>query len=87
VSGQLHRPAALTLGTYFIGGWVDPKAGLHNIEEKKLLILPRLELRLLGRPAHSSRNTDCAIPAPNKQYFSYEMLGQGNEINVFYFEQ
>jgi hypothetical protein len=28
VSGQLHAPAALTVGTYWIGGWVGPGAGL-----------------------------------------------------------
>jgi hypothetical protein len=37
-------------GTHWIGGWVDPSAGLDNVK-RKFLTLPGLELRLLGRPA------------------------------------
>jgi hypothetical protein len=37
VSGQLHAPAALPPGkrpgTHFIGGWVDPRAGLDDMEK------------------------------------------------------
>jgi hypothetical protein len=32
---------------------VDPRAGLDDVEKRKLLTLPGLELQLLGRPAHS----------------------------------
>jgi hypothetical protein len=32
---------------------VDPRAGLDAVEKRKFLILPRLELRPLGRPARS----------------------------------
>jgi hypothetical protein len=37
--------------THWIGGWVDPRAGLHDMEKLKFLTLPRLELRPLGRRA------------------------------------
>jgi hypothetical protein len=37
--------------THWRGGWVDPRAGLDHIEERKLLTLPGFELRLLSRPA------------------------------------
>jgi hypothetical protein len=52
------RPCRLTpgerfLGTHWIGGWVVPRAGLDDVEKKKLLTLPGQELRPLGRPAHS----------------------------------
>jgi hypothetical protein len=47
VSGQLHAPAALPPGTNWIGGWVGPRAGLHNDK------IPGLELRPLGRSARS----------------------------------
>jgi hypothetical protein len=30
-----------------------PRAGLHNVEKRKILILPGLELLPLGRPARS----------------------------------
>jgi hypothetical protein len=32
---------------------VDPRAGLDDMEKRKFLTLPGLELRLLGRPAPS----------------------------------
>jgi hypothetical protein len=41
-------------GTHWIGGWVDPRAGLDDVEKKKFLILLGLELRPLGRPARLS---------------------------------
>jgi hypothetical protein len=66
VSGQLHASAALppgerTPGTHWIGGWVDLRAGLEDLEKRKFLNLPGLELRPLDRPA---RYTDYAIPVP-----------------------
>jgi hypothetical protein len=37
VSGQLHAPATLpkgerASGTHWIGGWVDPRTGLDDVE-------------------------------------------------------
>jgi hypothetical protein len=43
---------------------VDLRAGLDDLEKRKFLILPGLELRPFGRPALASRFTDYAIPAP-----------------------
>jgi hypothetical protein len=40
-------------GTDRIGGWVSVRAGLDDVEKRKFLILPGLELRHLGRPARS----------------------------------
>jgi hypothetical protein len=31
-------------GTHSIGGWVGPRAGLGNVEKRKFLTLPGLEL-------------------------------------------
>jgi hypothetical protein len=61
MSGQLHAPAAFTLGEkapgiHCVGVWVNPRTSL-DVEKKKFLTLPGLELRTLGRPA------DCAFPA------------------------
>jgi hypothetical protein len=39
--------------THWIGGWVDPRAGLDDAEKRKFFTLPGLELRPLGRPACS----------------------------------
>jgi hypothetical protein len=48
------RPGRFTPpDTHWIGGWVGPRAGLDDVEKRKLLTLPGLELRPLGRPAHS----------------------------------
>jgi hypothetical protein len=40
-------------GTHLIGGWMDPRAGLDDVENRKFLILSGLELRPLGRPVRS----------------------------------
>jgi hypothetical protein len=71
VSGQLHAPAALPWerapGTHFIGGWVDPRAGLDDMEKWKFLTLAGLELPtpMVVQPI-ASRYTDWAIPAPQR---------------------
>jgi hypothetical protein len=46
-------PGRFTPGTHWIGGWVGPKTGLDEVERRKFLPLPGLELRLLHRPASS----------------------------------
>jgi hypothetical protein len=46
-------PAEKAPGTHWIGGWVDPRAGLDYMEKWKFLTPPVLELRPLGRPARS----------------------------------
>jgi hypothetical protein len=32
-------------GTHWLGGWVDPRTGLNEMEKRKFLTLPGLELR------------------------------------------
>jgi hypothetical protein len=39
--------------THWIEGWVDPRAGLEDVEKRKFLTLPGLELRTLVRPSRS----------------------------------
>jgi hypothetical protein len=39
--------------THWIGGCVDPRPGLDDVEKRKFLTLSRLELRNLGRPARN----------------------------------
>jgi hypothetical protein len=41
------------LGIHWTGGCVDPRAGLNDLEERKFLTLPGLELRPLSRPGRS----------------------------------
>jgi hypothetical protein len=40
-------------GTHWIGGWMDPRPGIYDVEKRKFLVLPGLELRPLGRPVRS----------------------------------
>jgi hypothetical protein len=46
-------PAERVPGTHWIGSWVDPRASLDDVEKRKFLTVPGLELRHLGRPARS----------------------------------
>jgi hypothetical protein len=40
-------------GTHWNGGLVDPRFGLNDVEKRKFLTLPGLELRPLSRPGRS----------------------------------
>jgi hypothetical protein len=44
-------PRRKSPSTYWTGGWVDPRAGLDDMEKLKFLTPPRLEFTPLGRPA------------------------------------
>jgi hypothetical protein len=54
VGGELSAscPGRFTPGNHWIG-WVDLRASLDDLEKRKLLTLPGLELRPLSRPASS----------------------------------
>jgi hypothetical protein len=52
------RPGRFTPGerapsTHWIGGWVDLRAGLDDLEKRKFFTLQGFELRPLGRPSRS----------------------------------
>jgi hypothetical protein len=55
--------------THWIGGWVDPRAGLDNVEKRKFFTLPGLglELQLIGHPACSQSLYRLTIPAHFQQ--------------------
>jgi hypothetical protein len=46
-------PGEKNPGTRWLGGWVEPRTGLDDREKSIFLTLPDLELRALGRSAHS----------------------------------
>jgi hypothetical protein len=46
-------PGEIAHGTHWIWGWVGPRTGLDDMEKRKILALPELEIRPLGRPARS----------------------------------
>jgi hypothetical protein len=66
MSGQPRPlyPREKNPGTHWIGGWVNLRAGLDDMEKIKFLKLPGLELRHSVVQSVTSRYTDYAIPAP-----------------------
>jgi hypothetical protein len=55
-------PGERATGTHWIEGWVGPRAGLNDVERRKILPLPGLELRPAAVQPVASRYTDCANP-------------------------
>jgi hypothetical protein len=51
-------------GTHWIGSWVGPRAGLDDVEKRKFLTIPGLELWPPVIQPIASCYTSCAIPAP-----------------------
>jgi hypothetical protein len=47
----LFTPGEIAPGTHWKGGWMGPRTGLDDVERRKFLTLPELELRPLIRPA------------------------------------
>jgi hypothetical protein len=74
VSGQLHALATLPLEKepqvliHWIGSWVDPKAGLNAVEQRKIPCTCRVWNP--GRPARSLSLYRLAIPAPRVSHSS-----------------
>jgi hypothetical protein len=66
VSDQLRATAALppgkAPGTHWIGGWMNPRVGLDDVEDWKFLIPPGFELRPLGLPASSQSLSRLSLP-------------------------
>jgi hypothetical protein len=67
------RPGRFTIGerspgTHWIGGWVNPRAGLDDVEKRKLFTLAGLELRHLSRPALSQSLYRLLYPASPSQF-------------------
>jgi hypothetical protein len=46
-------PGERAPGNHWIGGWVDPRAGVDGVEKTKFLTLPGLDLRPLSLLARS----------------------------------
>jgi hypothetical protein len=52
-------------------GWMDPRAGQDDVDKRKFLTFPRLDLRPLGRPARSQSLCLLRYPVslPNIMYY------------------
>jgi hypothetical protein len=64
-------PQGKSSRTHWIGGWVGPRTGLDDMEKRKFLPLPGLELRPLGRP--TSSHSLYRVPYPALEYNSIEL--------------
>jgi hypothetical protein len=53
---------------------VDPRAGLDDMERRKYLPPPGLELRHVVVQPVASRYTDCAIPALQNEKIPFKIL-------------
>jgi hypothetical protein len=55
-------PGERAPGTHWIGGLVDPRACLDDVEKRKFLTLLGLELQPLGRPTRSQSLYQLSYP-------------------------
>jgi hypothetical protein len=62
------------LGPHWIGGWMDPKAGLDDVEKRNFLALPGLELRTLGRPTRSQSLYQVRYPGSSAATDTHEKM-------------
>jgi L-aminopeptidase/D-esterase-like protein len=62
---QLLTPGEITYGTHSIGGCVDPRAGLDDVEKRKIIenTGTRTPTPIVVQPVASSY-TDYSIPTP-----------------------
>jgi hypothetical protein len=77
MNAQLHALAVLHQGeeppdTHQIGGWVGPRTSLDDLENRKLLIPPGLELRPLGHPV------------PNQSLYRLRYLGSSSLVSILF---
>jgi hypothetical protein len=56
-------------GTIWIGGWVDPRTGLDDMEKRKFLPHRESNSCPLGVRPVASSYTDYAIPTPMQVYY------------------
>jgi hypothetical protein len=68
-------PGERASGIHWIGGWVDPRAGLDDVQKRKFLTLPELELRPLCHPARSQSLYRLRYPGSCKHKVEMEYLG------------
>jgi hypothetical protein len=60
-------------GTHWIGGWVGPRGDLNDVQKRKFLIVPGLELRPLCRPARSQSLYRLSYPGTHVFWESMNM--------------
>jgi hypothetical protein len=78
-------PGRFIPGTHWIGGWVGPKAGLDEVERKKILPLPVLEPLPFRCPARSQSLYQLpypnAFPKTGRKSNSLDPLPSNSRVN------
>jgi hypothetical protein len=64
-------PGERVHGTHWVECWVNLRAGLDDVEKRKFLTLPGLEIQPLGRPACSKSLYQLCYPGSNYYYYNY----------------
>jgi hypothetical protein len=59
-------PGERAAGSHWIGGWVNPKIGLDDVEKRKILTLTGLELLPFCGPARSQSLYRLSYPSLKK---------------------
>jgi hypothetical protein len=73
-------PGEIASDTNWIGGWINPRAGLDDMKKWKFLTLPGLELRPLGRPTSSQVMYRLRYPGCLKQTYDYKIVSRNSAI-------
>jgi hypothetical protein len=63
-----YTPGETDPGTHWIGGWVDHRAGLGDMEKRKFLAILGLELRPLSRPTRSQSLYRLSYPGSHLKF-------------------
>jgi hypothetical protein len=73
-------PGERVPGTHWIAGWLDLRAGLDDLEKRKFLTPPGLELQLLCRPAR--RQSLYRLSYPGSSFRGSKLNANGKPINM-----
>jgi hypothetical protein len=65
-------PGERDLGTHWIGGLVGPIGTLDDVEKRKFLTLPGLELLPVGLPAHSQSLYLLSCPGSSYSFSNFK---------------
>jgi hypothetical protein len=81
----LFNPEERASGTHWTGGWVDPRADLDDVEMRKSLALPGLELQPPGRPACSQSLYRLRYSGSFNYIVNDVKISQSARLRIMYF--
>jgi hypothetical protein len=75
-------PGKRANGTHWIGSWVDPRAGLDDVEKRKFSTLPGLELQTLGRRTSSQSLYRLRYPVSQSHRTIFIFSNRGSRLQM-----